>query len=384
MNMLVVENGTILRGPELTPQRKNLVIEDGIIKEITDERVPSGERIDASKLMACPALVNSHVHIGDSVALDVGDGRPLEDIVRPPNGLKHRILESSPPGMLLEAMRNSARDMITHGIGSFIDYREGGPEGVELLREAIDDLPISGIILGRDPVIFDQEASRAEIRRRVRGVLRVSDGFAPSGMGEITDETASIIVEECERAGKIASIHVAEHRESQRRSLEDTGMSEVERALNAGFKLLVHLTNPVRGDLELVRESGASVVLCPRSNGALSSGIPPIRRMHELGINLLLGTDNLMVNSPDMLREMEYTLKVTRGCARRYFPPVEVLRMATSNTSAFTGTGVIEEGFPADLILVEKLSGDPYLSIINRTESKNIIYLIIKGKLVKR
>lgn len=65
-------------------------------------------------------------------------------------------------------------------------------------------------------------------------------------------------------------------------------------------------------------------------------------------------------------------------------PPREVLRMATSNTSDFTGTGVIEEGFPADLILVEKMSEDPCLSIINRTESKNIIYLIIKGKPVKR
>ncbi|MCQ8905574.1 MAG: amidohydrolase family protein [Methanothermobacter sp.] len=384
MNMLVVENGTILRGPELAPQRMNLVIEDGIIKEITDETVTSGDRIDASDLIVCPALVNSHVHIGDSVALDVGDGMPLEDIVRPPHGLKHRILESSSPGVLVESMRRTARDMITHGTGSFIDYREGGTGGVELLREALADLPISGIVLGRDPVVFDEGASPAEIRRRVRRVLRVSDGFAPSGMGEITDEAASIIVEECERAGKIASIHVAEHIESQRRSIEDTGMSEVERAINAGFKLLVHLTNPVRGDLELVRESGASVVLCPRSNGALSSGIPPIRRLHEMGINLLLGTDNLMFNSPDMLREMEYTLKVTRGCTRSYFPPREVLRMATSNTSDFTGTGVIEEGFPADLILVEKMSEDPCLSIINRTESKNIIYLIIKGKPVKR
>ncbi len=40
--------------------------------------------------------------------------------------------------------------------------------------------------------------------------------------------------------------------------------------------------------------------------------------------------------------------------------------------------------FRADLMITEKLSADPYLSIINRTESKNIIYLIIKGKLVKR
>jgi len=382
--MLVVENGTVLRGARLRPERTNLLIEDGVIAEITPDRIPGSNRIDAAGLIVAPALVNSHVHLGDSVAMDVGDGRPLEDIVRPPNGLKHRILESSPHWKLKASMKDAMIFMMAHGTGSFIDYREGGLEGAELLTEAMADLPLKGMILGRDSAVFDPEASNAEVRRAVRSILEVSDGFAPSGMGEITDETARIIVDECERMGKVASIHVAEHPESQRRSLEETGRTEVERALEAGFKLLVHLTNPLGDDLEIVRESGASVVLCPRSNGALSAGIPPVKRMQEMGINLLLGTDNVMFNSPDLLREMEYTLKVTRGSTGEYFPPVEVLRMATVNASEITGGGVIEEGFPADLMITEKLSADPQLSIINRTESKNIIYLIIKGKLVKR
>jgi cytosine/adenosine deaminase-related metal-dependent hydrolase len=48
-------------------------------------------------------------------------------------------------------------------------------------------------------------------------------------------------------------------------------------------------------------------------------------------IKLLLGTDNLMFNSPNMFREMEYALKVTRGLSKKYFPPKEILKMATVN-----------------------------------------------------
>lgn len=81
--MLVIENGTILRGPHLKPERGNMVIEDGVIKEITSERIPCRDRIDASGLIVAPALVNSHVHLGDTVAMDEGDGRPLDEIVRP-------------------------------------------------------------------------------------------------------------------------------------------------------------------------------------------------------------------------------------------------------------------------------------------------------------
>jgi cytosine/adenosine deaminase-related metal-dependent hydrolase len=103
-----------------------------------------------------------------------------------------------------------------------------------------------------------------------------------------------------------------------------------------------------------------------------------------MGINLLLGTDNLMFNSPNMFREMEYALKVTRGYYKEYFPPVEILKMATVNAGqAFNlELGCIEQGKLADIMIVEQLSNDPILSLVNRTESKNIIGLMTDGNLV--
>jgi adenine deaminase len=58
--------------------------------------------------------------------------------------------------------------------------------------------------------------------------------------------------------------------------------------------------------------------------------------------------------------------------------------MATTNVSKAWGldAGLIKEGYVADIMLVKQLSKNPWLSIINRTESKNIICLIRKGKIV--
>ncbi|MDP3484529.1 MAG: amidohydrolase family protein, partial [Methanobacteriaceae archaeon] len=163
-----------------------------------------------------------------------------------------------------------------------------------------------------------------------------------------------------------------------------TGKSEVERAVESGFKLLIHFTHPQKRDFNAISSIDASIVCCSRSNGNLSVGIPPIADILHNKINILLGTDNLMFNSPNMFREMEYALKTTRGYSKKYLSPADVLKMATTNVSKAIDidSGIIKEDCLADIMLVKQLSKNPWLSIINRTESKNIICLIRKGKIV--
>ena len=129
---------------------------------------------------------------------------------------------------------------------------------------------------------------------------------------------------------------------------------------------------------------GIPVVCCPRSNGSLGVGIPPIIDMLDRGINVCLGTDNVMLNSPNMFKEMEYALKVTRGYYKTYLSPLEVYKMATLNPAMALGLnlGSIESGKIADIMLVSGMSGDPVLSLINRTEPQNIKALIKDGNIV--
>ncbi len=233
---------------------------------------------------------------------------------------------------------------------------------------------------------MDPDAEAATIKRNARKILKSCDGIGLSGFGEITDENASTITKTCRKMGKLSSIHVAEYKKLQEDSLDLHGKTEVQRSVETGFDLLVHLTSPAGCDLETVGKNRVPVVLCPRSNGALSVGIPPVHEMLDNKINLLLGTDNVMFNSPNMFREMEYTLKVTRGYYKRYLSPVEVFKMATVNAARALGlnTGSIEEGRIADLMIVREISKNPFLSLINRTESGNMVGLMKDGKIVYR
>jgi cytosine/adenosine deaminase-related metal-dependent hydrolase len=382
--MLIIENGLILSGHELEPQKANLVVENGEILEITNRKIRGHDKIDATGCIVLPSFTNSHVHIGDAVAQDVGDGYDIADVVKPPDGLKHKILRETVPEDVIDSMRGAMWEMLATGTTTFVDYREGGLEGIHILDEASKDIPINQVVLGRHDIFLDPHASLPRVRTEVKKLLKHCDGIAPSGFGEIRDEVAVIISKECQKQGKISSIHVAEYKEVQEESLKNTGKSEVQRALDGGFQLLVHLTAPLKGDLDAVYLNGNSVVCCPRSNGALSVGIPPIKDLMEKGINALLGTDNLMFNSPNMFREMEYALKVTRGYEKQYLNPKYVLKMATTNAGHVFGqdTGIIAEGKTADIMVVKKMSENPWLSIINRTESKNIICLMRKGKIV--
>jgi hypothetical protein len=146
---------------------------------------------------------------------------------------------------------------------------------------------------------------------------------------------------------------------------------------------LVHLTNPKANDLELVADSNQNVVVCPRANATLNVGVAPLSKMFDLDYMPLLGTDNVMLNSPNMFREMEFTLKLMSVYYKRYINPKELVKMATTNVCRFKINDVVqksvilEDNF-AEFIVLKSFSKNPYLNICNRVETKNILYTINK------
>jgi cytosine/adenosine deaminase-related metal-dependent hydrolase len=275
-------------------------------------------------------------------------------------------------------------DMLRTGTTTFVDFREGGIEGIKIINETASSVPIRKIVLGRHESFLNPHADPLEIVEKVEELVEICDGIAPSGFGEINDSTAAAITRTTRKLNKLSAIHVAEYEKVQDNSLKITGKTEVQRALEAGFKLLIHLTSPLKDDLKLVAQNEVPVVCCPRSNGSLSAGIPPILEMYKEDILLLMGTDNLMFNSPNMLREMEYALKTTRGYYKDYFSPIDIIKMATVNAGKALrlNTGSIYEGKLADLIIIKQISKNPYLSLINRTEPSDIKNLIFEGQII--
>ena len=377
--MFTFTNGIILRGLNLEPVKANVTVDDGIIIDISKD-TKEGKVIDVDGSIIAPSFLNGHTHIGDSIIKDEGYGLSLGEMVKPPEGVKHRALASAEDEDIIASMKSSMLDMAESGVTHFIDYREGGIKGVKLLRQASKDIPIKPIILGRDDSFYGDNPDLAKVKSQIRKLLKIADGIAPSGFGEITDEVANLIVEECNNAGKISSIHVAESESTQIESVEKSGKTEIGRGVDSNFNQLVHCTNPKNDDLELIKNSNANVVVCPRANATLNVGIAPLNEMLDLGIKPILGTDNLMLNSPDMFRELEFTIKIMSVNYNDYLNPCELLKMATTNACLFDfDKSCIEIGQDSQFNVIKHFSKNPYLSIINRSQTKNILYTINKN-----
>nr|WP_302432504.1 amidohydrolase family protein [Methanobrevibacter smithii] len=376
--MLTIKDGIVLKGQDLTPVRENIVIDDGKIIEMAKD-VCEGKIIDATDSIVCPTFLNGHTHIGDSIIKDEGYGLSLGKMVKPPNGVKHKALANAEDGEIIDAMKKSMWDMFESGTTHFIDYREGGIKGVELLRKASKNLPVTPVILGRDDSFYGQDPDLKKVKIAIRKLLKLADGIALSGFGEISDEVASLITSECRKAGKISSIHVAESMHLQDDSLRDFNKTEIQRGVDADFDQLVHCTNPRNNDLELIKNS--NVVVCPRANATLNVGVAPLNEMFSKGIKPLLGSDNLMLNSPNLFRELEFSLKIMSVYYKNYLNPKDLLKTATTNICNFEINRYIEKPVidvnqEANLFISKKYSKNPYLNIINRCGTKDILYIM--------
>ena len=333
---MIVE-GTVLSGPEFTPVEGRVVIENGRIAAI-EEADTDSERI------VLPAFVNAHTHIGDSIAKEAGRGLSLEELVAPPDGLKHRLLRRADREEMVGAMRRTIRFMASGGTTTFMDFREGGVEGVNALYEAASGLGIDALALGREEI----------------AALEAGDGFGASGAADAEFERERSATRE---AGKTFAIHAGENR-----------VDDIEPALALGPDFLVHMVNAGPDHLERVEHEGIPVVVCPRANLVTGVGLPPIEELADRTI-LALGTDNVMLNSPSMFREMEFTAKLTD------LPADRVLEMATRAGAELAGldAGLLEEGREARLLVLDgdsdNLSGirDPVRAVVRRAGIGDVV-----------
>jgi hypothetical protein len=111
-----VIEGRAFIGEELHESPVAITVRKGIIRKI--------QEIHPRNLpWITPALFNAHTHIADGVAMDIPLTGPLEDIVAPPSGLKHRI-RNRPRGDLVRGMRATISQWKRQAPG-FADFREG-------------------------------------------------------------------------------------------------------------------------------------------------------------------------------------------------------------------------------------------------------------------
>jgi cytosine/adenosine deaminase-related metal-dependent hydrolase len=391
---LAITNASLLLGKELDYVEKGYVaIKDGRIGSAgAGNYKGSGKKLDAKGFLVIPGFINAHTHIGDSIGKDVAAGLGLDARVHPVYGAKKTILQKTQPEHLKAFMRNSAISMMKKGVVVFADFREDGPEGVRLLKEAISGLPVKCVVLGRANYYGnpkDLAGLPSEATEQVQRVLEVADGLGISGANENTDMALS---QYKQMAGKkLVAIHAAESKETVEFSRLNTGKGEVDRVMESlKPDFVVHMTNATEDEISLVAKSGTGIVICPRANGVLGAGIPRTALMLRQGCLMAIGTDNVMLNSPDITRELDYIWKASRATGEMV-EPRKLLKMATVNAAQILrlNSGCIEVGRSADLIFIDKKHADlypmhdPYAAIVHRLSQSSIRAVMIDGRFVE-
>lgn len=260
-----------------------LVIEDGILKEIREGRPPEDP---FHKGTVFPGMVDFHTHLGDA-GLKLDRKYSLEELVAPPNGLKHRYLASTDPEKIKSDMNEYWKVLRRHGASNIIDFREGGVEGCRMLREVCP----KAIILGR-PVSNEFDPNEIE------DILSVADGIGLPSISDMPMDYIDKIADLVHGKGKMFALHVSE------RIREDI---DVVLALQPDF--VVHMCQATDSDMRKCADSDTPVVVCPRSN-AYFGIITPLDRMVSAGLDMSLGTDNAMLSSPHVFAEIDQTRKI--------------------------------------------------------------------------
>jgi cytosine/adenosine deaminase-related metal-dependent hydrolase len=390
---LILKNISILYGDELEfIESTNVQIKNRKFKKISKIISSKEKSIDCSNLLLIPGFINSHTHIADSIGKDLTIDADVNSKIHPMIGLKQKLLKETPKISLSKYIKNSAKSMIKKGITTFVDFREGGLNGILLLKSSLDNLPIRCIILGR----IDHYNTKKEIRKntplpkqvskQLIQLLKNCDGIGISG----TNENSNSNLQSYAKTKKIRAIHAAETIDSVTVSKKLSAKSEIQRAMLLKPSFLIHMTFATKNDLKLAAKNTRGIVVCPRANSSLAEGIPDISIMQKFGCNVTIGTDNVMINSPDIFREMDYLWKVTMGISQNRFDPKLILKMATVNGGKMLNQkiGSIKKNYLADCIFINKKSLDlepmnnVYASIVHRASENSIKAVMIGGKIV--
>ena len=151
--------------------------------------------------------------------------------------------------------------------------------------------------------------------------------------------------------------------------------------------VMAHCVWSTDDEVELMRKNGVFVAHCPASNMNLTSGIAPIRKYLDLGLNIGLGSDVAGGHSDSIFRAITDAIQVSKMYFRMvdeaYKPLVfsEAFYLATQGGGKFFGkVGSFETGYEFDAVVMDDsvLAHPQPLNLAERME--RAVYLGLDGK----
>lgn len=267
-------------------------------------------------------------------------------------------------------------DAIKHGTTLLFDHH-ASPNAIDgsldAIRDVFDETGLRGVVCyevtDRGGVI----KADAGIAENLRMIKEVKDGqdldgrlAATFGMHAgltLSDET----LEKCRVAVDGQSgfhIHAAEHQIDEFSSLEKHGLRVIDRLkkfdLLGENSIVAHGVHMDMREVELLAETQTWLAHQPRSNMNNAVGLADVESMLRLGIKVCLGNDGFSNAMWDEWRTCYLAHKLIHKDPRR-MNGESVIEMGAYNNALLAqhffprtaGLGTIQEGAPADLILVD-------------------------------
>ena len=124
--------------------------------------------------------------------------------------------------------------------------------------------------------------------------------------------------------------------------------------------IMAHCVHSSEEELGLIRQNGVFIAHSPESNMNLASGVAPVSRYLELGLNVGLATDIAGGSHESMLRAMMHAIQASKLRWRLQDQSVKPLTvdqaffLATAGGGAFFGkVGKFSEGYEFDAIILD-------------------------------
>ena len=291
-----------------------------------------------------PTFVNAHTHIGDSFIKEKRIELPknIKDLVAPPNGLKHKLLRETSDEEIIEGMEKSIDLMIKSGTKYFCDFRENGILGISQLKAALHLWKINSLILSR-PDSEKYEKNEIDI------LLKNSEGIAISSISDWDYSELQKVARDTRQKNKIFALHASERvREN------------IDYILDLKPNFLVHMLQASESDFITVKENKIPIIICPRANSYYGLK-PDFKILKKVGVELLLGTDNAMLNTPVILDEINYIKSISK-----LFSLMELLYMTTISARKALNLelDILGPNSKTDFIVLGKKSLKPlYISV---------------------
>ncbi len=258
-----------------------------------------------------PGLVNSHTHASMSLLRGIADDLPLM------TWLTEHIWPAEAawvsPEFVADGFRLAAAEMMRSGTTCLNDMYYF-PDEAARCAQAIGMRSVIGLIVLDFPSVWARDADdylhkALAVHDEIRELPLVTSAFAPHAPYTVSDQPLEQIAMYSSELDLPVHMHVHETAHEVAEAQQKNGMRPLERLdrlnlLNPGL-IAVHMTELDEFEIERVAEAGVNVAHCPESNLKLASGLCPVAKLLDQGVNVCLGSDGAASNNDlDLLGEM--------------------------------------------------------------------------------